>query len=236
LIGLQLPPNEPVAPRMPRASVVTGVSATDGATATAPAPAPAPAAGGSAPGGDVVWQSGGQTPVNGRVTNEGLTVTYCCAGASSATHATSAVTSGKVYAEFTFTARPRALTGDTWTTIGVTPVTDARGSPVSMVMPGTPTMAFKRGDEIAHNDVIGIAIDMDAGMVYFSRNGAWLNGQPGGGSGVPLERGKGHRITAVLSASSSAAGTDSWTANFGKSKFRHAMPRGFKSYDGRQRG
>ena len=73
-------------------------------------------------------------------------------------------------------------------------------------------------------------------MAYFSRNGTWLNAQPGAAGGTPLERGKQYRITAVLSASSSSSGTDSWTANFGKTKFRHAMPRGYKSYDGKQRG
>jgi hypothetical protein len=235
LNGLQPPQIEPVAPRLPRTPTIASVAAGAPVPALAPG-APAQPAGGAPAAGDVVWQSDSSGSVSGRVSNQGLTVTYCCAGASSATHASASVASGKVYAEFTFTARPRALKGDTWTTIGVTPAPDARSnSSIGHVMPGTPTMAFKRGDEIAHNDVIGIAIDMDAGMVYFSRNGAWLNAQPGAGGGTPLERGKQYRATAVLSASSSSAGTDSWTANFGKTKFRHAMPRGFRSYDGRQR-
>jgi hypothetical protein len=235
LVGLQSPQIEPIAPRLPRAQPGS-LSGRIASVPSSPLPTSAVTAGGTPAAGDVVWQSDGSASIGGRVSNQGLTVTYCCAGASSATPASAAVASGKVYAEFTFTARPRALKGDTWTTIGVMPATDARGNAISNVMPSTPTMAFKRGDEIAHNDVIGIAVDMDAGMVYFSRNGAWLNAQPGAGGGVPLERGKQYRITAVLSASSSTAGTDSWTANFGKTKFRHALPRGFKSYDGRQRG
>lgn len=232
LAGLQTPQIEPVAPRMPRVQPGGLVASPAGGT---PALVPAPAAGVAPAAGDVVWQTGNPPSVSGRVSNQGLTVTYCCAGASSTTHASTSVASGKVYAEFTFTARPRALKGDTWTTIGVMPPADARSAGINHVAPGTPTMAFKRGDDIAHNDVIGIALDMDAGMVYFSRNGAWLNAQPGAAGGTPLERGKPYRITAVLSASSSSTGTDSWTANFGKTKFRHALPRGYKSYDGRQR-
>jgi len=30
-------------------------------------------------------------------------------------------------------------------------------------------------------------------------------------------------------------GDDTWTANFGKTQFRYPLPRGFRSYNGRQR-
>lgn len=243
---VQAPQSEPAPPRMPRAALTPALSGLPvdavigamGAGGLSPnvASAAATPAGPPPAAGDVVWQGAGQNPTNGRVSSDGLTVTYCCAGASSATQASTGVSSGKVYAEFQFTARPRSLKGDTWTTIGVLPAPDARSGNLSHVMPGTPTMAFKRGDDIVHSDVIGIAIDMDAGMVYFSRNGTWLNGQPGTDGGTPLERGKQYRVTAVVSASSSSSGTDSWTANFGKTKFRNAMPRGYRSYDGKQRG
>jgi len=243
LASVQLAQSEPVPPRMPRGltggSVVSPTAGASATTAPAPAaaPAPGPAVAGTAPAGDVTWASGGERTTSGRVSNEGLTVTYCCAGASSATLASRGVASGKVYAEFTLTARPRALKGDTWTTIGVVPAPAAeRGGGITHVAPGTSTMWNQRSNEIAHTDVIGIAVDMDAGQLYFSRNGAWLNGQPGAGGGVPLTRGQTYHIAAVLSASSSAGGTDSWTANFGKTKFRYAIPRGFRSYDGRQRG
>jgi hypothetical protein len=236
LASAQVPSSEPVPPRMPRNLPVASAGAV---TAPAPAVPAGPVVAGVAPAGDITWASGGERSTNGRVTNEGLTVTYCCAGASSTTLASRGVGSGKAYAEFTFTARPRALKGDTWTTIGVVPApAPGRDGRMGMVdvMPGAATMWNQRSNEIAHNDVIGIAIDLDAGQLYFSRNGAWLNGQPGGGGGIPLTRGQAYRIAAVVSASSSSAGTDSWTANFGKTKFRYAIPRGFGSYDGRQRG
>lgn len=184
---------------------------------------------------DVTWLWSTEPSLSGRVSNQGLTVTYCCAGASSATLASRGITKGKVYAEFIFTARPHALTGDTWTTIGVIPVAAGQERRSHHVHPNTPTVVFGHRDEIAHNDVIGIAIDLDAGKLFISRNGSWLNGAPGSG-GVPLKVGQAYYIVAVLSASSSSTGTDSWTANFGKTNFRYPIPPGFKSYDGRQRG
>lgn len=234
LTSLQLPQADLAPPRVPRNS--GSMVSSPPVIGLTPAPAPGPLAAGNAPAGDVTWQFGGERGVGGRVSNQGLTVTYCCAGASSTTLASQGVMSGKVYAEFAFTARPRALQGDTWTTIGVVPAPAARGGGMTFVAPGTPTMAFQRGSDIKHNDIVGIALDMDAGKVYYSRNGAWLNAQPGGGGGIPLTRGQMYYIAAVLSASSSGAGTDSWTANFGKNKFRYTLPRGYKSYDGRQRG
>lgn len=233
LASLQAPQSEPVPARMPRVPAPALVAA---ATPPPLVAAGAPVAA-SAPNGDVTWRYGGERSVNGRVSNSGLTVTYCCAGASSTTLASQSVTTGKVYAEFTLTARLRSVHGDTYTTIGMAPASlDKRGGGFVHVPPGTPTMAFQRGSDIAHNDVIGLAIDMDAGRLYFSRNGAWLNGQPGAGGGVPLTRGESYTVAAVLSASSATGSTDSWTANFGKTRFRYAIPRGFKSYDGRQRG
>jgi hypothetical protein len=97
------------------------------------------------------------------------------------------------------------------------------------VGPDGKTLWPRRENALKHRDVIGIAIDMDARQVFYSRNGAWLNGQPGGGAGIPLKRGP-SQVAAVL-----LTGEDTWTANFGKTPFRYPLPRGFKSYDGRQR-
>ena len=93
----------------------------------------------------------------------------------------------------------------------------------------TPTVWKQRNNPLQHNDVFGIAVDMDAGQLYFSRNGARLNAQPGGGGGVPLPRGRPYVIAAVVSS-----GRDTWTANFGKTKFRYPIPAGFRSNDGMQ--
>lgn len=185
---------------------------------------------------DVLWRPAHRHS-SGSVSNAGLTVTYCCAGASSAALATRGIFSGKVYAEFTLTARTRNQKGDTYTSLGVVPgsVLDAGGE-VFILDTNAATMAFQRGGEVAHNDVIGLAIDLDRNELHISRNGAWLSSAPGAGPGAPLKAGRPQYVTAVVSASSSAGGTDSWTANFGKSRFRFPIPPGYKSYDGRQRG
>jgi len=236
--SLRVPSNEPMPLPVSPAQLASLVALSPKAPAAmaaqsagAPATTAAQSAGLAAATGDVTWRFSGERTTSGRVSNGGLTVTYCCAGASSATLASRGAASGKVYAEFAFTARSGALSGDTWTTIGVAP--DTRADSIG-VRPGAPTLWPNRNQEIMHNDVIGIAIDLDAGQLYFSRNGTWINGQPGGGGGVPLFRGTSYAVVALSSASSNAGGTDSWTANFGKTRFRHALPRGFKSYDGRQ--
>jgi len=236
--SLRVPPNEPVPVPVSPARLAAFVALSPKAPAAmaaqsagAPATTAAQSAGPAAATGDVTWRFSGERTTSGRVSNGGLTVTYCCAGASSATLASRGAASGKVYAEFAFTARSGALSGDTWTTIGVVP--DARTDSINP-RPGAPTLWPNRNEEIKHDDVIGIAVDLDAGQLYFSRNGKWINGQPGEGGGVPLVRGTSYAVVAVLSASSNAGGTDSWTANFGKTRFRHELPRGFKSYDGRQ--
>lgn len=186
--------------------------------------------------GDVGWRPAHRGN-GGGVSNAGLTATYCCAGASSAALSTRSVASGKVYAEFTLKARPLGKTADTYTSIGVLPgtVLDAAGD-IFILDTRAATMAFRRGDEIANNDVIGLAIDLDRGEVHISRNGAWLSSAPGAVGGMPLKPGRPQYIAAVISASSSSGGTDSWTANFGKTRFRYPIPPGYRSYDGRQRG
>ena len=74
-----------------------------------------------------------------------------------------------------------------------------------------------------------LAQDGVAGLQARHRNGAWLNGQPGGGAGIPLKGGPPQVVAALLT------GEDTWTANFGRTQFRYPLPRGFKAYDGRQR-
>lgn len=238
LASLQPAQAEPTPPRRPRIyQSSTALAASPAVAAPAyPSRVPAAALEVHAAGGDVTWRFG-SSPIGGRVSNEGLTASYCCAGASSTTLASRTVGSGKVYAEFTFAARPRALKADTWTTIGILATRDfGGGDRVIMVPPGANTFWPQRNSAIEHEDVIGIAIDLDGGQVYFSRNGTWMNGQPGSGGGIPIARGQPYAVAAVLSASSASLGSDSWTANFGKTRFRHGLPRGFRSYDGRQKG
>ena len=225
--ALRVATSELEPPRVSAAALAAAAALFDKApAATADAGKPV---GSAAPQGDVTWRFSSGRGVAGRVTNEGLTAAYCCAGAYSTTVASRGVTSGKAYAEFTFTATPGKLQGATWTTIGVVPDRPADANDRSDVRPGDKTLWPQRENALKHRDVIGIAIDMDARQVFYSRNGAWLNGQPGGGAGIPLASGATQGVAALLTDE------DTWTANFGKTAFRYPMPRGFRSYDGRQR-
>ena len=225
--SLRIAPSDPEPPRISAAALAAAAALYD-KTPTATADVGKPVMGG-APLGDVTWRFASGRGVSGKVTNEGLTVAYCCAGAYSTTLASRGVASGKVYAEFMFAATPGKLEGGTWSTIGVIPEPLPDAADRVDVGPDGKTLWPQRENTLKHRDVIGIAIDMDARQVFYSRNGAWLNGQPGGGAGIPLKGGPPQVVAALLT------GEDTWTANFGRTQFRYPLPRGFKAYDGRQR-
>lgn len=225
--SLQVAASDPEPPRISAAALAAAAALFD-KTPAATADAGKPVAG-AAPQGDVTWRFASGRGVSGKVTNEGLTVAYCCAGAYSTTLASRGVASGKVYAEFTFAATPGKLEGGTWSTIGVVAEPPPDRAERVDIDPDRATNWPQRENKLKHRDVIGIAIDVDARQLFYSRNGAWLNGQPGGGAGIPLKGGPSQVVAALLT------GDDTWTANFGKTQFRYPLPRGFKSYDGRQR-
>jgi len=207
-------------------------------------PAPAPRAGGTAPAaapggavvrGDVNWRF---AEGMGRVSEGGKQVTYCCAGAYSATPASRAITSGKVYAEFRLVTRPGTPTADTWTAIGVVPIKKDLATMKTVfdfdVRPGTPTL-LGYGEKLANGEVIGVAIDADARLLYFRRQGQWVNADPARGGGIPLPPGLQLVAVAMVSASSQSKGNDAWVANFGHERFQHPLPAGYSSYDGMRR-
>ena len=225
--SLRIAASDPEPPRLSAAALAAAAALYE-KTPAAMADAGKPVAG-AAPQGDVTWRFASGRGVSGKVTNEGRTAAYCCAGAYSMTLASRGVASGRVYAEFTFAATPGKLEGGTWSTIGVIPEPAPDAADRADVGPDGKTLWPQRENALKHRDVIGIAIDMDARQIFYSRNGAWLNGQPGGGAGIPLKSGPSQVVAALLT------GEDTWTANFGKTQFRYPLPRGFRSYDGRPR-
>ncbi|MGK3999960.1 SPRY domain-containing protein [Sorangium sp. So ce1024] len=84
-------------------------------------------------------------------------------------------------------------------------------------------------DPFATGDVIGVALDLDAGRVYFSKNGAWLGGMdPEAGTGgveILVVPGTGAYYPVLYLADG-----DVMTANFGASEFAHAAPEGFSPF------
>ena len=73
---------------------------------------------------------------------------------------------------------------------------------------------------IKNNDIIGIAIDFDEGLLFYSINGSWQND-------VLKFSNKGKKYTPALHADNRM----SWEANFGKKRFIYPMPNGYKAFD-----
>jgi hypothetical protein len=203
-----------------------------------PKPAPAALGKGAPParigaaGRDVVFQ---QAMNMSTLSNGGLTMTYCCAGASTAAYSDLAQSAGKWYAELSLRTRAGSANPDTWTNVLVMPQPRDGSSRELMMAAAQPGALGRDKARYRSGDVIGIAVDADSGRAWYSLNGEWMNGTPGSGGGAPLPRGVPLVVVATSSASSqSGGGNDAWTANFGKTRFRSAIPRGFRSWDNRQ--
>ena len=79
------------------------------------------------------------------------------------------------------------------------------------------------------NDVIGCAIDADAGKVYFAKNNTWINsGNPPAGSGAAFTYTAGPALFPGIGMDNNA-NTIVWTVNFGQQGFAHTPPTGFKA-------
>ncbi|WP_438005425.1 SPRY domain-containing protein [Sorangium sp. So ce321] len=78
----------------------------------------------------------------------------------------------------------------------------------------------------AAGDVVGVALDLDAGRVYFSKNGAWLEGMDpeadAGGAEILVLPGTGAYYPVLYLSDG-----DVMTANFGASEFASSAPEGF---------
>lgn len=76
-------------------------------------------------------------------------------------------------------------------------------------------------------DVIGVALDMDNGKIWFAKNGTWLgSGDPANGTN-PACSGLSDTFYAVWNTHYGSGATA--TANFGASSFSHTVPSGFTS-------
>jgi len=78
-----------------------------------------------------------------------------------------------------------------------------------------------------NGDVVMMALDIDAGKLWFGVNGTWMS------SGVP-STGTNPQFTftanqALSFAVSSGGGTPAWTGNFGQRAFAYTAPSGFKA-------
>lgn len=82
------------------------------------------------------------------------------------------------------------------------------------------------GDPWTTGDIIGIALDLDAGKIWFSKNGVWqASGNPANGTGEAFSG-----ISDTMFGMFSLYYIDEQlTANFGDSAFTYSVPSGFSS-------
>jgi hypothetical protein len=84
------------------------------------------------------------------------------------------------------------------------------------------------GDTYTTGDVIGIALDLDNGKLYFSKNGTWQNsGSPTGGTGEAYSGLTGTFFPAY--ADGTSTGATSYIVNFGQRPFAYTAPSGYKA-------
>lgn len=174
-----------------------------------------------------------RSSLGGTIKGDGLTATYCCAGAMSTFRASQSYAAGKYYYEVRLQTAVGAAYPGTWTNAGIVQVgaevTPARER-VSMQVQA---IGWGQQKSFKDGDLIGFAVDLDKGQFYFHVNGDWVSGPPERGSGLRLDVGKEYvPFVTVASPSLGASGeSDSWVANFGRSQFMFSLPEGYVRYD-----
>ena len=90
----------------------------------------------------------------------------------------------------------------------------------------TATTASAYGNSIASGDIVGIALDLDNGKIWFSKNGTWqASGDPAAGTnaaftGIASD-------TWSIGSTSYSTGATSFSHNFGQRPFTYTPPSGF---------
>lgn len=84
------------------------------------------------------------------------------------------------------------------------------------------------GSSYTTNDVIGIALDLDNGKIFFSKNGTWQNsGSPTAGTNAAYTGLSGTFFPAYAEGATNA--TTAYICNFGQRPFAYTAPSGFKA-------
>lgn len=86
------------------------------------------------------------------------------------------------------------------------------------------------GGTLSNGDVMGVALDMDAGKVYFSRNGSWLsNGNPVSQANPAFSGLAGQTLFPAVAIYGCTDYSSYWDVNFGQRPFAYTPPTGFKT-------
>jgi len=78
------------------------------------------------------------------------------------------------------------------------------------------------GSGFAAGDVVGVALDMDAGALWWAVNGVWQSGDPAAGTGAAVTG-----LTNALWPAVSKSAAGALTARFAATAWSHAAPAGF---------
>jgi len=135
------------------------------------------------------------------------------------------LSSGKWYFEFT----ANAVSPREWFGVATSLLAQTAGGAASRMLRYTgsyvtdsATPGASITTAIAQNDVIGIALDIDAGKMWLRKNGTWLN------SGAPVWTDLAGKVWAP-SINSEGAVSHNATANFGATAFAYTPPTGFNA-------
>lgn len=159
---------------------------------------------------------------SGLVLSEGNLVAAEAAGTWYATRATKAMARGKWFWEITATDASALVFGVANSTADMAKYVgqDAYGwgyiASSGLKVTNASTAAY--GNSIANGDVVGVALDMDGGNLYFYKNGTIQN------SGTAAYTGLTGTLYPAVSCQSGTA-----TANFGQVPFVYSVPDGYKS-------
>ena len=141
---------------------------------------------------------------------------------------------GKWYAEFTISA----LANNIHTIIGISPsslaVSTYPGNGANSISYQTHGYLWVNGSSsnygtlFALNDIMQIAVDRDAGKIWYGKNGTWLgSGDPANGSN-PISSSVASSIDLFFAVGLYASG-NSVVCNFGQRPFAYPAPSGFKA-------
>lgn len=169
------------------------------------------------------------------LTNGNLNWARSAGGATNVVYSNVAVSSGKWYFESTMIGagsgvnwecgvaavgtanniRPGTLsTGWGFVTSGTTTIYKQNNNTLTSIYTGT----------LSTNDIVGVALDLDNGRIWFSLNNIWLEGNPYSGTGASYTNLSGTIIPFFGGDGSAVNGA----ANFGQKPFKFPPPAGFQ--------
>lgn len=169
------------------------------------------------------------------LSNDNLTATEAGGSADKFLRATSSKSFGKWYFETTFTT----VSASGATILGFANATPSVASAYYLGSDLNSLGYFNTGGWIGNSGsisafalwtttpvVIGAAIDLNAGKVWFAKDGAWQNGDPAAGTG-----GFTLNVSGALYPALSDTADVNATANFGATPFAYTAPADFYSWD-----